>query len=105
MTGAIPGLPISVEEYFSQDEWYWSESKQERIQIKKCPCPVAMRALAKIERTLGYEALESPLAQALKARAEQGIGAELVEFDGPTGPRMMLRDKETKTFRAGASRI
>lgn len=85
---------------------YFSESAGKDIEIRTMPCPVAMRALAKIERTLGYEALESPLAQALKARAEQGIGAELVEFAGATGaPMMMLRDKETKKFRAGASRL
>ena len=46
------------------------------------------------ERTQGYAMLETPLAQALHARAQVGVGAEVAGNSG------MIRDKATKQFRA-----
>ena len=86
---------------FQQDKLYYSDSTGKSIPIATMPCPVAQRAYAKLERTQGYAILETPLARALHARAELGVGAEAVEFGG----RMMIRDKDSKKFRAGTTRL
>jgi len=84
---------------FNQGELYWSESCQRFEEIKLMPCPFALRALAKLERTEGFDILTTPLAQALKARAESGIDAEVTEVATIDGGARMLRDRRSGKFR------
>lgn len=94
------------DEYINQDEFYWSASTERQEPIKVMPVDYALRALTKLTRQHGFAVLESPLGQALKQRTELGIGAEVVEFGTPHtgGTRMMLRDRQTKAFKAGAAK-
>ncbi len=90
-------MPLS--EYLAQTENYWSESGQRFERIKLMPCPHALRSLAKLERMLTFEVLATPLAGALKERAEAGIDAEVTDVPTVDGQARMLRDRSNGQFR------
>ena len=84
---------------FTQTVLYWSDSQQRYEDIHLMPCPHALRALAKLERKHGFDILTTPLARALKARAEQGIDADVTDVPTVTGEARMLRDRSSGQFR------
>ena len=94
-----PGPDFTPEEYLGQSDVYWSSSAARYEKVRLQPCPHALRALAKLERKHGFDILTTPLARALKARAEQGIDADVTDVPTVTGEARMLRDRSNGQFR------
>ena len=92
-----------VEQDLTQNRVWWSESTQSWEIVSEMPAPYALRALAKLERTHGWDSVSSPLGKALKARAEKGIDAVATNVIG-FGNKKMLRDKETGRWRGAWKR-
>lgn len=58
----------TLEEYFSQTEFYFSESTQEQVLIEEMATPYALNAWNKLRRTFGDDFTDTPLYNALFSR-------------------------------------
>lgn len=103
---------MTLEEYFNQTEFYFSESAQEQVPIEEMATPYALNAWNKLRREFGDTFTDTPLYAALFSRilpTTVTIRASLEQFGSASvwvGERAALtvEGARSRLRRAGARR-